>query len=303
MYKDYEELIKKRITSNPIKKRVAVVCADDNHTLSAVIMAYEQDLITPILIGNKSGIKEKLMQLECNNEMEIINSMSYEDAVTHMLKLFHDNQCDVIMKGKIDTSILMRAVVKKENGLNEENIISSVVLMEVPNYHKMILFTDAGIVMYPTLQQKKELIINAVRFMRSIGYDCPKVAILCSVEKVNPKMQETLDAVILTRMAEDGEFGRCKVYGPLSYDLVVNKEVAEIKGVDSLVAGDADVVLVPDINTGNAVTKSITHTAGGSGGSVILGAKIPIIFSSRGSTKIDKYESIALACSAYKENI
>lgn len=300
MYTNFDDLIEKRIKKNRQKKRVAVICADDDHTLEAVVEAHRQNLVEPILIGRQDGIQEKLSKIGETDKLEIIHASTDGEAIAIMLRLFQENQCDFIMKGKIDTKVLMRAIINKENGLNEGKMISSVSLIEIPNYHKMVLFTDPGIVMYPDLRQKVDLLKNALLYMKNIGYKKPKASILCSVEKLNLKMQETIDAVLLSRLAEDGVFGESEVYGPLSYDLTVNPEAVKIKGVNNPVAGDADVVLVPDINTGNSLTKALSFS-GGNGGAVILGAKIPIIFSSRGSTKEEKFNSIIMAASVNSE--
>lgn len=294
MYKNFAELVEKRINNHIEKKRAAIVNADDMNTLEAIVEAVNHDILDPILIGQQTGILEKLNRLGFDKDVTIIDTQSDKESTCVMIKLFHNNEIDFIMKGKIDTKIMMKAVVNKENGLNTGNLISSIALLEIPNYHKLLLITDGGIVMYPKLEEKVQLLKNAIRYMRQIGYESPKVSILASVEKVNPKMPETIDAVLLTRMAEEGVFGECEVYGPLAFDLTVNPEAKRIKGVTSTVAADADIILVPDINTGNALTKAITFS-GGSGGALIVGTRIPIIFSSRGSTKEEKYNSILMA--------
>lgn len=296
MLRDFEDLIQKKLLNREAKKRVAVVCADEDHTLEAVVKAYKDGLVEPVLIGDKRKLDYMLSDLGCNDKLEIIPSASVDESVRIFVDLAKQGQCQAVMKGKIDTKVLMKAVVDKENGLNIGNIMSSVVFISIPNYPKLLAFTDAAILVRPDFEQKKGMLRNALYALRKLDYVNPKVAILCPVDKVNPKMQETLDAQELTNLGAAGEFGDCTIYGPLSYDLAVSKEAARIKGVTSEVAGDADLVLVPELNTGNALIKSLIYSAQGVGGGVVLGAKIPVIVSSRASTFEEKYWSIAVAC-------
>lgn len=295
MLRDFQDVAQK-IKGLKQKKRVALVSAADDHALGAILKAYKDGLVDPILIGNKQEIEAMVRDFGCNDKLEIIHSASIDESVKIFVDLAQRGQCDAIMKGKIDTKVLMKAIVDKENGFNTGNIISSVAFTSIPSYHKVLSFTDSGILVKPDFDQKKGMLKNALDVLRKLGYVNPKVAVLCAVEKVNPKMQETVDAQELTNLAAAGEFGDCTVLGPLSYDLVVSKEAAQIKGITSEVAGDADLVLVPDLNTGNAVTKALSYSAGATGCAVIVGATIPIIFTSRASTLEEKYWSIAFAC-------
>jgi phosphate butyryltransferase len=202
------------------------------------------------------------------------------------------------MKGNLDTSILLKAVVDKENGLGGGGVMSHFTAFEVPGYHKLLIPVDGGMVMYPTLEQKKSIIENTVSALRTMGYDCPKVGVLACVEKLNPKMPETVEADILKQMNQRGEISDCIVEGPISYDCAVNKEIARFKGFQSPCAGDCDVLVAPNIHTGNIMGKMLTVTCGARMAGFIVGAKCPIVMTSRGSSAEEKYLSIVISAAA-----
>ena len=178
--------------------------------------------------------------------------------------------------------------------------MSHFVINEIPNYHKLLVTTDGGMLMYPDLEQKKHIIENAVDTLISLGYDKPKVAVLAAVERVNPKMPETVDAAKLKEMNQSGAIINCIIDGPLSYDITMNKESAKIKGVDSQVCGDADILIVPNITTGNILGKCLVYSAGAKMAGFIVGAKVPIVLTSRGSSSEEKYLSLVLCAAAVK---
>lgn len=204
------------------------------------------------------------------------------------------------MKGKLQTADLLKAVVDKEKGLRTGNVISHVAILEIPAYRKLIAVTDGGMVMYPNLDEKKQILENSVNVFLAMGYECPKVAVLCAVETVNPKMPETVDADTLKNMNRDGEIKDCMVEGPISLDLTFNKESAEIKGYSSPVTGDADILLVPNITTGNIMSKALIEMAGATMAGMVVGAKVPIVLTSRGASSEEKYLSLVLSASAVK---
>lgn len=204
------------------------------------------------------------------------------------------------MKGKIQTADLLRAVVNKENGLRTGKVMSHIVIHEIPTYHKLLAVTDGGMMMYPNLDEKKQIIENAVSTFLALGYENPKVAVLAAVETVNPKMQESVDADMLKKMNIKGEIKNCIVEGPISYDLTMSKESASIKGFVSPVTGEADIIVVPNITVGNILGKSLVYSAGAKMAGFIVGAKVPIVLTSRGSTSEEKYLSLALSASAVK---
>lgn len=299
-YKSFDDLIKKVQNLDSMKK-VAVVSAQDEHTLEAVFKAKKDNIVEPILIGNKKKIIEILSGLhESVLEESIINVESDSEAAEKAVELINENKADFIMKGKIQTADLLRAVVNKENGLRTGKVMSHIVIHEIPTYHKLLAVTDGGMMMYPSLDEKKQILENAVSTFLALGYENPKVAVLAAVETVNPKMQESVDADMLKKMNIKGEIKNCIVEGPISYDLTMSKESASIKGFVSPVTGEADIIVVPNITVGNILGKSLVYSAGAKMAGFIVGAKVPIVLTSRGSTSEEKYLSLALSASAVK---
>lgn len=299
-YKSFDDLIKK-VQNLDSKKKVAVVSAQDEHTLEAVFKAKKDNIVEPILIGNKKKIIEILSRLhESVLEESIINVESDSEAAEKAVELINENKADFIMKGKIQTADLLRAVVNKENGLITGKVMSHIVIHEIPTYHKLLAVTDGGMMMYPNLDEKKQILENAVSTFLALGYENPKVAVLAAVETVNPKMQESVDADMLKKMNIKGEIKNCIVEGPISYDLTMSKESASIKGFVSPVTGEADIIVVPNITVGNILGKSLVYSAGAKMAGFIVGAKVPIVLTSRGSTSEEKYLSLALSASAVK---
>ena len=299
-YKSFDDLIKK-VQNLGSKKKVAVVSAQDEHTLEAVFKAKKDNIVEPILIGNKKKIIEILSRLhESVLEESIINVESDSEAAEKAVELINENKADFIMKGKIQTADLLRAVVNKENGLRTGKVMSHIVIHEIPTYHKLLAVTDGGMMMYPSLDEKKQILENAVSTFLTLGYENPKVAVLAAVETVNPKMQESVDADMLKKLNIKGEIKNCIVEGPISYDLTMSKESASIKGFVSPVTGEADIIVVPNITVGNILGKSLVYSAGAKMAGFIVGAKVPIVLTSRGSTSEEKYLSLALSASAVK---
>lgn len=300
VFKNFEELIKK-VQNSGSKKIAAVVAAQDEHTLQAVFKARKDNIAEPVLIGNKSKIKEILINLkEDLDDSSIIDVEDDASAAAKAVELVNSNKADFIMKGKIQTADLLKAVVNKEHGLRTGKVMSHFVINEIPNYHKLIVTTDGGMMMYPNVDEKKQIIENAVNTLIDMGYEKPKVAVLAAVEKVNPKMPESVDAGLLKEMNQKGEIKNCIVEGPISYDLTMSKESAEIKGYSSPVVGDADVLIVPNITAGNILGKALVFSAGGKMAGFIVGAKVPIVLTSRGSSAEEKYLSLVLSASAVK---
>jgi len=298
--KNFQELIAK-VQNNDSKKRVAVAAAHDEHTLEAVFRAVKDKLVEPVLIGDKEKIKKILKNLNVEfDEDSIISTNSDQEAAEKTVELINENKADFIMKGKLQTGDLLKAVVNKEKGLRTGKVMSHVAILEVPTYHKLISITDGGMMMYPDVEEKKQIIENAVDVFLAMGYECPKVAVLAAVETVNPKMPETVDADMLKKMNQEGKIKNCLVEGPISVDLTLNKESAEIKGFDSPVTGDADILIAPNITTGNIMSKAILELAHGKMAGMIVGAKVPVVLTSRGATSEEKYLSLVLSASAVK---
>lgn len=299
MIKSFKQLVEN--IKGYSKKTVVVVCAHDEHTLEAVVKAEEEGLVTSILLGNSEEITRLLKQLNFNKSAEtIIETPTDQAAAQKAVELVREGKADFIMKGKIQTADLLKAVVDKEKGLRTGRVISHLAFNELPNYHKLICVTDGGMMMYPDLEQKKQIIENGVDTLRAMGIEEPKVAVLTAVEKVNPKMPETIDADALKKMNQAGEIKDCVIEGPISYDLAMNAESAKIKGFESPVTGDVDLLVVPNITVGNILGKSLVYSANSKMAGIIVGAKVPIVLTSRGATSEEKYLSLVLSASAVK---
>jgi phosphate butyryltransferase len=198
------------------------------------------------------------------------------------------------MKGILETSQIIKAIINKETGLGQGRTISHMTITHIPSYHKLLVITDAAILIEPTLAQKKDIIQNAVDGLIALGYDKPKVAVLTSIEKVNPKMQESVDAAELKKMVESGEITGCSLEGPISTDLALNKEAAEIKGYHSDVTGNPDILVMPNLVCGNILSKALREFADTTSVGVVLGAKIPMVLTSRGASVRSKYTSVVV---------
>ncbi|WP_319205305.1 bifunctional enoyl-CoA hydratase/phosphate acetyltransferase [uncultured Ilyobacter sp.] len=295
--KNFEELIKK-IKKNQRPKKVVVVCADDRNTLEAIKKAEKNGIVDSILIGNKNKIKKLLNEISFEKEEEsIIDSESDIYAASKGVEIIREQRAEFMMKGKIQTADLLKAVVDKDKGLGRGRIMSHISILEVPTYHKILAVSDGGVVISPTLAEKKEILENAVEVFLSLGYENPKVAVLAAIEKVNPKMKETVEARALKNMNQRGEVENCLVEGPISYDLAISTESVNIKGYVSSVAGDADILLVPDITSGNILSKSLVYSGKSKMAGFITGAKVPIALTSRGASSEQKYLSLVI-CSA-----
>lgn len=300
VYHSFEELISK-VKGEPDRKRMAVAVAGDEHTLEAVLHARKEGIIEPVLVGDKAVIDKILDQMgETVPEEDVIDVAEASEACEKAVSLVREGKADFLMKGRVDTGIILKAVVNKEKGLGKGGVMSHFTMFEVPSYHKMLLPVDGGMVTYPTLDQKKAIIENTVETLCDMGYECPKVGVLSCIEKVNPKMPETMEARQLQEMNEQGEIGHCIVEGPISYDCAVNREIAELKGLDSRIAGDVDVLVAPNIHAGNIMGKMLTCTCNAKLAGFVVGAKCPIVLTSRGSSAEEKYLSIVISAAAVK---
>ena len=280
------------------KKRVVVANATDEHTLQSVLSLYHEGLITPILVGDEKEIISLLETLkEEPKDFAIIHGNDDTDTAQKSVTLIKEDKADVLMKGHLQTRDLLKAVVNKENGIREQKVLSHVAINEVPSYHKLLFITDGGMMLTPDLPTKEELLKNALSVTKALGYDETKIGVLDATENVNPKLQASLDAAELKKLSGKGDFAGSVIEGPISLDLSISKEIAKEKEYNSPVAGEADILLVPDIITGNVLGKSLTTLAGGKMAGLIVGAKCPIVLTSRGSSTEEKLNSLILAIS------
>ena len=279
-------------------KAAVVAAAHDEHTLQAVFAARRDGLIQPVLVGRREEILSIARAL--GEELEpgqVVDADSDADCAARSVALIRSGRGDMLIKGMLQTGTLLKAVVSREAGIRAGEVMSHVAILDVPSYHKLLYVTDGGMVVAPDLEQKRHILKNALDFCRFLGYDCPKAAVLCAVETVNPAMPETADAAVLKAEGERGVFGPCVVEGPIALDLATDRAAAEVKGYRSPAAGDADILLAPSIAAGNLLGKSLYGLAGGEKAGVVLGARVPITVNSRGATAEEKYWSI-LICAA-----
>lgn len=291
--------LKSRLHNLPPKTAV-VAAAHDEHTLQAVFAARRDDLIRPILVGHREEILSMVRGLgEDLDSAQIVDAGEDSDCAEKSVALIRSGEGAMLIKGMLPTGTLLKAVVHKQTGIRAGRVMSHVAILDVPSYHKLLYVTDGGMVVAPDLEQKRHILQNAVDFCRFLGYECPKAAVLCAVETVNPAMPETADAAALKAAGEKGDFGPCLVEGPIALDLATDAQAARVKGYRSPVAGDADILLAPSIAAGNLLGKSLYGLAGGEMAGVVLGAKAPVTINSRGATAEEKYCSI-LICAAMK---
>ncbi len=299
----FDELLKMAKTTVP--KKIAIAAAQDEDVLMAVKSAYLEKICIPILIGNKEKIIELSQKINFNlDDIQIIESKDDNEAARTAVSLVSSGKADILMKGLVDTAIILKAVLDKEIGLRTGNILSHAAVFESDRYHKLFIITDAAMNIAPSASEKKQIIENTLPLCRSLNIENPKVAVICAKEKVSPKMQATVDAEILVNMNKNSKIKGCMVEGPFGLDNAISREAAALKGVKGEVAGDADILLMPNIEAGNVMYKTLTYLADSKNAGIILGAKAPIILTSRADSDEAKLYSILLAviCSK-KESI
>jgi phosphate butyryltransferase len=291
----------KSIVAGGPRKKLVLATAQDQHSLGAVIRAWKDDIVEPILVGNKESIQNIC---DSNNYditgLRIIHEPDIGAAVEMSVKMASSKQADILMKGKVGTSTLLKCVLNKEWGLRTGNLLSHFALFEVETYHKVIAVTDVAMNIAPNLQDKIAIINNSVACLIKLGYIMPKVAILGAVEMVNENMEATLHAALLSKMYQRDQIKNCIIDGPLAFDNAVSLESAQHKGIRSEVAGDTDLLLMPDIEVGNVLYKSLVFFAKAKVASLILGARVPIVLTSRSDSEQAKYDSILLSAAASK---
>ena len=294
MSKSFEELISK--ANQKTLKKVSVSNAQDEPVLQAVKAAKEQNIATAILVGDEAKIREIAASIDMDlTDFEIINEPDTKAAALKAVELVHNGKADILLKGLLETKTFLKSVLNKEVGLRTGKMLSHVCVFEIEGINRLLFFTDVAFNTYPTLADKVNIINNAVEVAHACGIECPKVAPLCAVETVNPKMQPTVDADNLTKMYEDGDFKGCQIYGPLSMDLAIDPEAAVHKGVTNPVAGHADILLFPNIDAGNITYKILVRTAKVKIGNVLVGTSAPVVLTSRSDDFQTKLNSIALA--------
>ena len=282
---------------NKPRQKIAVAAAEDEPVLQSLKEAMEMGLVTPLLIGDKAEIERIAHSIDFNLKgIQIIhNDKGHNVSAQIAVAMIKNGEADILMKGFVSTAMLMKAVLDKENGLRKGNILSHVAFFESPYYHKLLCVTDAAMNVAPDFDAKVHILNNAVEACHKLGISMPKVAVIAAVEIVNPKMEATIHAAMLKTMSDRNQISGCIVDGPLAVDIAVNKQSADHKGIVSEVAGDCDIMLVPDIEAGNMFYKSLNFLGGATAASVIMGASVPIVLTSRSDSEATKIHSIALA--------
>lgn len=278
-------------------KKIAVAVAQDDAVLEAVIEAKRRGIADAILVGDADKINEIAKEMNADiSAFRIIDVKDTTEAALTAVKLVHDGEADMYMKGLIDTKGFLKSVLDKEVGLRTGKPLSHVAMFEIEGYDRMMYLTDVAFIPYPTLEDKVGIINNTVEIAHACGIECPKVAPLAAVEVVNPKMPATVEAAELTKMNEEGKITGCIVDGPMSMDLAMDPEAAKHKGATNRkIVGDADIFLFPDIHAGNITYKTLVHTANVKNGCILTGTKAPVILTSRSDTFETKVNSLALA--------
>ena len=277
-------------------KKLVLAASEDAHSLNAVVHAATDNIIRPILVGDREktfGMAE-ILNLDIS-KYEFIDAASPLEAVTTSVRMVHDKKADVLMKGKVGTSDMLSYVLNKDYGLRTGKLLSHFAYFEVETYHKLIAVTDVAMNIAPNLSEKIQILNNSVRVLNKLGIAKPKVAVLGAVEKVNTEMGATLDAALLSKMNQRDQILNCIVDGPLAFDNAVSVESAKHKEIKSDVAGDTDLLLMPDIEVGNVLYKSLVFFAKAKVASMIVGASAPIVLTSRSDSEQAKFDSILLA--------
>ncbi len=298
MFRTFSELIE-AAKAHPAARALAIAAAADADVIAAALSAHSEGVAEPVFVGPADAIKRLLdAQGADPARFRIVDAAAAEDCALKAVQLVAAGEANALMKGLLETRDFLRPVVRRENGLAAGGVMSHVMLFKIPNYHKLIALSDGGMVPYPTLMEKAGIIKNAAAALAAIGYDEPKIALLCAIEKVNEKLRETVEAAELAERNARGEISGCAVIGPISYDIAMSAEIARHKGYACAYCGDFDALIVPDLVSGNILGKCLIVSAGASLAGIVVGAKAPIVLPSRGSSAEEKFQSIALAALA-----
>ena len=290
------EAIKNQILSGGGKRTIAVAAAEDEDVLEAVKMARMIKLADPILIGDKKKIIQKAENIQFDlSNIELIHENDPYQAARKAVAEVKKGNANMLMKGLMNTSTFLKAVLEKDTGLRSGNLLSFVGVFEVPHYPRLLILTDCGMNIAPELSEKIKIIENALQVTRALGIELAKVAVICAVETVRLDMPVTMEAAVLAKMSARGQIKGAVIDGPLALDNAVSEEAARHKGIKSPVAGKADILLLPNIETGNALYKALGHLALAQNAGIVLGATVPLIVTSRADSPQSKINSIALS--------
>ena len=293
MIKSFAEIIEQ--AKGARKRNLAVADAAGDAVVEALAEAENMGIIKPYLVGDPEKI-EPLAEKYNLSDYQIVPAAEPGEIAQKTVKLAASGECDMIMKGKLSTPILLRAVLDKQYGLRTGKLLSHIAVMEVANYPKLIIMSDGGMNIRPDVNQKAQIVMNAAVVAKKFGIEKPKAVGLAAIEIVNPDMPETKEYAMLTKMSERHQLGDVIFEGPLAMDVVLSRDAAKAKKIDTVMSGDADIFLVPDIASGNIFAKALIYLANAKIGGIVMGAKIPIVLLSRSDTAETKLNSIALGC-------
>ncbi len=294
MFKKLTDILK--VAKQKPERKLVIAAAEDKHVLEAVKAAVNEKLIIPIFIGDTEKINAIAKEIQFDiSECEKIKEPDPQLASKLAVKFVREGKADFLMKGLVGTSTLLKAVLDKEKGIRKNMTMSHVAIFENKSYHKLLGLTDAAMNIAPDLNEKINIINNAVEVFHKLGIETPKVALLTAVETVNPKMPATTDAALLAAMNKRKQIKGCVIDGPLALDNAISEAAAKTKGIVSEVAGDADILVAPDIEAGNIMYKTMNFLGGSISAAVIMGARVPIVLTSRADSEKSKLMSIALA--------
>ena len=301
MSKNFDDLLS--ILKGVETKKVAVAVAQDEPVLEAIKEATEKGIAQAILVGDKQQIQEIAKKIDLDlSDYEIMDIKDPKKATLEAVKLVSSGHADMLMKGLVDTATFLRSVLNKEVGLRTGKLMSHVAVFEVEGWDRLLFLTDAAFNTYPELKDKAGMINNAVVVAHACGIEIPKVAPICPVEVVNTSMQSTVDAALLAKMSDRGQIKGCIVDGPFALDNAISEEAAHHKGVKGPVAGKADILLLPDIETANVMYKTLTYFSKSKNGGLLVGTSAPVILTSRADSFETKVNSIALAALVAAKN-
>ncbi|MBN2048917.1 MAG: bifunctional enoyl-CoA hydratase/phosphate acetyltransferase [Spirochaetales bacterium] len=291
MIRSFDEL--EKLAKEQPSKRVALAMAQEADALIAIVNAAKNNIVEPVLVGNKKEIL-KIAEEESLDigSFPLVEAEGEAESARKAVELVRSGKADLLMKGKVATATIMKAALDKELGLRGEGILSHITIIESPLYHKLLIMTDAALNIAPGLEEKIGMVNNAVTLAKKLGVELPKVAVVGAVEKVNPAMDVTIHAAILSKMADRKQIKGCLIDGPFALDNAISAKSCEVKGITTQVGGDADVVVLPDIEAANVMYKTVAYLTNMKMAGIIVGAQVPIILTSRSDNEQVKYLSI-----------
>ncbi len=281
------------------KKTIAVAMADEHEVLAAISHAHNEGIVDAVLVGDKESIIRTGKEINVDaTQFDIVQADNENQSVVRAIQLVRERLADTLMKGRCSSATLLKGVLDKQHDVRTGKLLSHCAVLQIPKYHKLIFMSDGGMNIYPDLDAKVGIIDNSVACAQMLGIETPKVALIAAIEKVNYKsMPCTIDAAVLTKMNHRGQIKNCIIDGPMALDNAISKSACETKGIDSPVGGDADVLIMPNIESGNVFYKALSYFADTKTAGIVLGAKVPIIMTSRADSELTKFYSIAIGSS------